>query len=192
MNSKDKDIKESPEIEVESPEIEVEEPQVLTSEQLIEELRAEIEDYKENFMRLAADFDNFRKRIDRDRVQQTLRTKGEVVSKFLEVIEIIEQANKADYPDLESSLDGISGVHKLVSGFMSSLDIERFDPSGDQFDFRFHEALTTVEKEGTEPNTIVDVIQSGYKLEGELLRPAKVVVSKSFEEKTEKKEIKGE
>ena len=128
MNSKDKDIKESPEIEVESPEIEVEEPQVLTSEQLIEELRAEIEDSKENFMRLAADFDNFRKRIDRDRVQQTLRTKGEVVSKFLEVIEIIEQANKADYPDLESSLDGISGVHKndiffiLIATYLCSIN----------------------------------------------------------------------
>ena len=185
MNSKEKDIKELPEAEVE-------ESPVLTPEQLVEELKTEIEDHKERFMRLAADFDNFRKRIDRDRAQQTLRSKGEVVSKFLEVIEIIEQANKAEYPDLESSLAGISGVHKFVSAFMSSLKIERFDPSGDQFDFRFHEALTTVEKEGIEPNTIVDVIQSGYKLEGELLRPAKVVVSKNFEEKTEKEEIKGE
>ena len=185
MNSEEKKVDKSPEIEIE-------EPQVQTQEQLVDELRAEIEDYQEKFMRLAADFDNFRKRIDRDSVQQTLRTKGEVVSNFLEVIEIIEQANKAEYPDLESSLAGISGVHKFVSAFMSSLNVERFDPTGDQFDFRFHEALTTVEKEGVEPNTIVDVIQSGYKLEGELLRPAKVVVSKSVEEKTEKKEIKGE
>ena len=54
------------------------------------------------------------------------------------------------------------------------------------------EMIQLVEKEGIEPNTIVDVIQSGYKLEGELLRPAKVVVSKKIEEKTEKEEIKGE
>lgn len=185
MNSKDKDVEESQEIEVE-------EPLVLTPEQIIEGLKIELEDYNEKFMRLAADFDNFRKRIDRDRVQQNLRTKGEVVSNFLEVIDIIEHAQKAEYPDLESSLAGISGVHKFVSAFMSSLKIERFDPSGDQFDFRFHEALTTVQKEGVEPNTIVDVIQSGYKLEGELLRPAKVVVSKNIEEKAEKEEIKGE
>ena len=52
--------------------------------------------------------------------------------------------------------------------------------------------IQLVEKEGIEPNTIVDVIQSGYKLEGELLRPAKVVVAKKIEEKTEKEEIKGE
>lgn len=180
MNSKDKDVEESSEIEIEI-------PPVLTPEQVIDELREEIENHEEKFMRLAADFDNFRKRIDRDRAQQSLRTKGEVVSNFLEVIDVIEQAQKAKYPDLKSSLSGISGVHKFVSGFMSSLNIERFDPSGDQFDFRFHEALTTVEKEGIEPNTIVDVIQSGYKLEGELLRAAKVVVSKSFEEKIENK-----
>ena len=73
---------------------------------------------------------------------------------------------------------------------MESLKIEKFVPEGEQFDFRFHEALTTVENEGVEPNTIVDVIQSGYKLEGELLRPAKVVVSKSIEEK--KVETQGE
>lgn len=185
MNSKDKNVEESQEIEAE-------EPEVLTSEQIIEEQKKEIEDCNEKFMRLAADFDNFRKRVDRDRAQHNLRTKGEVLSNFLEVIDIVEHAQRAEYPDLESSLAGISGVHKFVSSFMSSLELERFDPSGDQFDFRFHEALTTVEKEGIEPNTIVDVIQSGYKLEGELLRPAKVVVSKKIEEKTEKEQIKGE
>ena len=52
--------------------------------------------------------------------------------------------------------------------------------------------MTTVEKEGVEPNTIVDVVQSGYKLEGEVLRPAKVVVSKILEESKEKVEVKGE
>ena len=49
-----------------------------------------------------------------------------------------------------------------------------------------------VEKEGVEPNTIVEVVQSGYTLEGEILRPAKVVVSKNLEEKNEKVEVEGE
>ena len=97
----------------------------------------------------------------------------------------IDKAQESDYPDLESSLKGISGLQKLVSAFMDSLSIEKFVPKGEQFDFRFHEALTTVEDKSVEPDTIVDVIQSGYKLEGELLRPAKVVVSKNIEEKGE-------
>ena len=68
---------------------------------------------------------------------------------------------------------------------------DRFNPVGEPFDFRLHEALTTVVKDDIEPHTIVDVIQAGYLLEGELLRPAKVVVSKK-EEKKEQEEEKGE
>ena len=69
--------------------------------------------------------------------------------------------------------------------------VERFNPLDESFDFRFHEALTTVVNEDIEPHTIVDVIQAGYLIEGELLRPAKVVVSKK-EEKKGKEEEKGE
>ena len=165
---------------------------VLTPEEEIQKLKSEVEDYNEKFMRVVADFDNFRKRIDRDREQQSLRLRGEVVSSFLEIIDTVEKAVEADYPDLASSLEGIMGIQKLMSSFMESFDIKRFDPQGEQFDFRLHEALTTVEKEGIEPNTIVEVVQSGYTLEGELLRPAKVVVSKSLEEKNEKVEVEGE
>ncbi len=134
-------------------------------------------------MRVAADFDNFRKRVDRDREQQSLRIKGDIVSKFLDIIDTIDKAKESEYPDLESSLDGISGIQKLVSAFMESINIEKFVPEGESFDFRFHEALTTVQKEGIESDLVVEVIQSGYKLDGELLRAAKVVVSKNSEEK---------
>ena len=118
--------------------------------------------------------------------------KGEVVSNFLDIIDTVEKAVVVDYPDLQSSKEGILGIHKLLSAFMDSFEIKRFDPEGEQFDFRQHEALTTVEKEGVEPNTIVEVVQSGYTLEGEVLRPAKVVVSKNLEEKSEKVEVEGE
>ena len=165
---------------------------VLTPEEEIQKLKSEVEDYNEKFMRVVADFDNFRKRIDRDREQQSLRLRGEVVSSFLEIIDTVEKAVEADYPDLASSLEGIRGIQKLMSSFMESFDIKRFDPQGEPFDFRLHEALTTIEKEGIEPNTIVEVVQPGYTLEGELLRPAKVVVSKSLEEKNEKVEVEGE
>ena len=114
-----------------------------------------------------------------------MRIKGAIVSKFLDIIDTIDKAKESEYPDLESSLDGISGIQKLVSAFMESLNVEKYVPKGESFDFRFHEALTTVEDDKIEPETIVDVIQSGYKLEGEVLRPAKVVASKKREEKGE-------
>ena len=169
-----------------------EETDALSPEEEIQKLKEEVEDYNEKFLRVVADFDNFRKRIDRDRDQQALRLKGEVVSNFLDIIDTVEKAVEVEYPDLKSSKDGILGIHKLLSAFMDSFEIKRFDPEGEQFDFRQHEALTTVEKQGVEPNTIVEVIQSGYTLEGEILRPAKVVVSKNLEEKNEKVEVEGE
>ena len=185
MKSKDKSVDEK---EV----LKSDEAVDLSSEGQVEALKLEIEKHNEQLMRVAADFDNFRKRVDRDREQQSLRIKGDIFSKFLDIIDTIDKAKESEYPDLESSIQGLSGIQKLVSSFMGSMNIEKFDPEGEQFDFRFHEALTTVEKEGVEPNTIVDVVQSGYKLEGEVLRPAKVVVSKSLEENKEKVEIKGE
>ncbi len=178
MKSKDKSAKENESTE------EVKEVN-LTPEEQIESLKSEVENSNEQIMRVAADFDNFRKRVERDREQQTLRVKGEVVSRFLEVIDTIDKAQESSYPDLESSLEGISGIQKLVSAFMESLNVEKYVPKGESFDFRFHEALTTVEDDKIEPETIVDVVQSGYKLEGEVLRPAKVVVSKKREEKGE-------
>ena len=90
------------------------------------------------------------------------------------------------YPDLESSLDGIKGVNKLIISFMESMKIQRFNPLNEQFDFRLHEALTSIESDEVKPDTIVDVVQSGYLLEEELLRPAKVVVSKKSEKENKK------
>ena len=155
-------------------------------------LKQELEDMKDKFARSMADLDNYKKRIERDRDQQNLKSKGLAVSSFLEVVEIINKASDSNYPDMDSALDGIKGVHKFTESFLQSMKVERFNPVGEQFDFRFHEAMTAVVKEDIKPHTIIDVIQAGYLLEGELLRPAKVVVSKKEEKNEEKEEKKGE
>ena len=167
----------------------------VTEEASVDELTAlkqELEDMKDKFARSMADLDNYKKRIERDRDQQNLKSKGLAVSSFLEVVEIINKASNSDYPDMDSALDGIKGIHKFTESFLQSMKVERFNPVGEQFDFRFHEAMTTVINDEIEPHTIVDVIQAGYLLEGELLRPAKVVVSKKEEKNEEKEEKKGE
>ena len=154
-------------------------------------LKKELEDVKDKFARSMAALDNFKKRIERDREQQNLKSKGLAVLSFLEVVELIDRASNSDYPDLASAVEGISGIQKFTKSFLESMKVERFNPVDEPFDFRFHEALTAVVNEDIEPHTIVDVIQAGYLLEGELLRPAKVVVSKK-KEKKEQEEEKGE
>ncbi len=166
-----------------------------TAEETVDELsvlKLELEDMKDKFARSMADLDNYKKRVQRDREQQILKSKGLAVSSFLEIIEIIEAASSSEYPDKESALDGIKGIQKYTQSFLKSMDVERFSPVGEQFDFRLHEAMTTIIKEDIEPHTIVDVIQAGYLIEGELLRPAKVVVSKKEENKEEEKQNSGE
>ena len=154
-------------------------------------LKKELEDAKDKLARSMADLDNFKKRIESDREQQNLKSKGLAVLNFIEVVELIDKASNSDYPDLASAVEGIGGIQKFTKSFLESIKVERFNPVDEPFDFRFHEALTTVVNEDIEPHTIVDVIQSGYLIEGELLRPAKVVVSKK-EEKKEQEEEKGE
>ena len=92
MKSKDKSTEENDAVKEEN---EV----VLTPEEQIEFLKSEVENHNEQILRVAADFDNFRKRVDRDREQQSLRIKGEVISKFLEIIDTIDKAHESDYPD---------------------------------------------------------------------------------------------
>ncbi len=171
----------------------VEEPLVSGNEPVDELLilKKELEDVKDKFARSMADLDNFKKRIERDREQHNLKSKGLAVLSFLEVVELIDRASNSDYPDLTSAVEGISGIQKFTKSFLESMKVERFNPVDEPFDFRFHEALTAVVNEDIEPHTIVDVIQAGYLIEGELLRPAKVVVSKK-EEKKEQEEEKGE
>ena len=155
-------------------------------------LKKELEDMNDKFARSMADLDNFKKRIERDREQQNLKSKGLAVLSFLDVVEIIDKASSSDYPDVASAVEGINGINKFTKSFLESMKVERFNPVGEPFDFRLHEAMTTIIKDDIEPHTIVDVIQAGYLLEGELLRPAKVVVSKKEEKDEQKEEEKGE
>merc|ERR1712178_54550 len=110
-------------------------------------LKKELEDAKDKLARSMADLDNFKKRIERDREQQNLKSKGLAVLNFIEVVELIDKASNSDYPDLASAVDGIGGIQKFTKSFLESMKVERFNPVDEPFDFRFHEALTTVVKD---------------------------------------------
>ena len=77
-------------------------------------LKKELEDMNDKLARSMADLDNFKKRIERDREQQNLKSRGLAVSSFLEVVEIIDKASNSDYPDLASAVEGINGIDKFT------------------------------------------------------------------------------
>ncbi len=101
------------------------EPTVLTPKEEIQKLKSEVEDYNEKFLRIVADFDNFRKRIDRDREQQSLRLRGEILSNFLEIVDTVEKAVEVDHPNLERMLE-------MQGDWTMGLITSRYNPVGNQ------------------------------------------------------------
>jgi molecular chaperone GrpE len=143
-------------------------------------LLADAEQQKEEYLELArrtkADFENFRKRAAAD--VQAAQARGKV-SVAREVIDAVDNLERA----LEAAEDGAAlreGVEMVLSGLRETLTrngIEVVDPKGEKFDPNLHEALSTMPVEGAESGTVVEVMQKGYRLEDQLVRPARVVVS---------------
>jgi molecular chaperone GrpE len=110
------------------------------------------------------------------------RGKGELARDVVPVLDDLERAIQAVGLDPEGdSEDGLShGVLLVFRSLRDSLSrngIEAVDPKGEKFDPTLHEALSTQPNEGAEPGTVVEVLQKGYRLDGQLIRPARVVVS---------------
>ncbi|MGN6202016.1 MAG: nucleotide exchange factor GrpE [Solirubrobacterales bacterium] len=145
-----------------------------------EKLLADAEQQKEEYLELArrtkADFENFRKRAAAD--VQAAQARGKI-SVAREVIDAVDNLERA----LEAADDGAAlreGVEMVLSGLRETLTrngIEPVDPKGEKFDPNQHEALSTMPVEGAESGTVVEVMQKGYALGDQLVRPARVVVS---------------
>jgi molecular chaperone GrpE len=149
-------------------------------EQDFEKLLAEAQQEKEEYLDLArrtkADFENFRKRVTGDLQAAQARGKAEVARGVIDAVDNLERALEAAGDD-----EGLtSGVEMVLKGLRETLQrngIEAVDPKDEKFDPNQHEALSTMPVEGTESGTVVEVMQKGYRMDGQLIRPARVVVS---------------
>jgi molecular chaperone GrpE len=159
---------------------EASEPEAQAVEEDFAKLLADAEQQKEEYLELArrtkADFENFRKRAAAD--VQAAQTRGKVAV-AREVIDAVDNLERA----LEAAEDGAAlreGVEMVLSGLRETLTrngVEAVDPKGEKFDPTKHEALSTQPVEGTESGVVVEVLQKGYALGDQLVRPARVVVS---------------
>ena len=145
-------------------------------EKLLQDAHRERDEYLELARRTKADFENFRKRVAGDIQAAQARGKIEVAREVIDAVDNLERA-------LEASEDGAGlreGVEMVLGGLRETLSrngVETVDPKGDKFDPTKHEALSTQPVEGTESGVVVDVLQKGYTLGDQLVRPARVVVS---------------
>jgi molecular chaperone GrpE len=152
-------------------------------EKLSEELdrvRTDLEDTKDKFLRSLADFDNYRKRVAREKEQLQRCASEELIKRLLEVIDNIERALEVagQTHDFEGFKKGIELIYVHIKDVLSREGLCPIQCLGKDFDPNYHEAVMAIEKEGQESEKVVEEIQRGYLLDGRVIRPSKVVVSK--------------
>ena len=142
-------------------------------------LARERDEYLDHLRRLKAEFDNYRKRVQRDNEELRLRAAETVVESLLPVMDNMSRALEAGDKHGEGQLrDGLGLVAEQLRGTLTGHGLEEIDVvPGTSFDPEYHEAIMTQASPDHEEGTVVQVLERGYLLHGKLLRPAKVIVA---------------
>lgn len=143
-------------------------------------LAAQVAKLKDQLLRTAADFDNFRKRSRRDVEDASRRSKEQTLLQLLPLIDNLERAVDAagSAVDVDAVTSGVRMVLRSFTDVALRLDLHRVEATGVPFDPNVHDAIQQVETDEHPPGTCVAEITPGYKLGDRLLRPAQVVVAR--------------
>jgi molecular chaperone GrpE len=137
----------------------------------------ERDEYLDLAKRAQADFENYRKRAAKEAAAAGERARSGLVRELLPVVDNLERALASAGDEEQHLAEGVRLVHSELIAVLERNGVEQFDPAGESFDPAVHEALSTRPADGTEPGKVVDVVEKGYRVNGTVLRPARVVVS---------------
>jgi molecular chaperone GrpE len=149
-----------------------------------DESQKEEVDWKDKYLRLHADWENYRKRMDEQRADERVRATESLMKELLPLIDDMHHA--LDYAEKNGDGDLKEGFSAIETKFLSSLEkhgLQVIDPAGEPFDPIMHQAVSTVEDAEVFDETVKDVYQKGYKLGIKVLRPAMVTVSTGGEKR---------
>jgi molecular chaperone GrpE len=143
----------------------------------VQRLKEELRREHDTLLRTLADFDNYRRRVERDSASAARSGKRDVILSLLEVLDGFDRAlNHID--DAPSSVaQGVQAIHRNLLGVLERHGVTRFDSLGEPFDPHFHDAIGTVDSDEVESGTVADEFQRGYRWGDEVLRPARVRVA---------------
>jgi molecular chaperone GrpE len=163
---------------------------------LLEDTKRERDEYLELAQRARADFENYRKRAAREAEEAERRGRSRVAGALVPVLDNLERAllatgldpsadgtrEEAEQPSQEVSArdalaQGVALVYRELRGTLAEAGVEAYDPAGERFDPAWHEALATRPEPGAEPGLVVETAEKGYRLDGQVLRAARVIVS---------------
>ena len=136
----------------------------------------ERDEYLSLAQRTQADFENYRKRAGKEMAAAEGRGMARLARELLPALDNLGRALESADAD-DEFVAGIRLVHSELQAALERLGIESYSPEGERFDPNLHEAMAQQAVEGAEPGTIVEVYQRGYRMNGAVLRPARVVVA---------------
>ena len=169
------------------------EMQAESVEQDIAELLGDVERERDEYLELAkrtkADFENYRKRVASEAASAEKRGRAELARALLPVLDNLDRAleHQADRPQAddrvrggtsaaESFAEGVRLVREELAGVLHRNGVESYEPQGEPFDPHLHEAMMARPASAEEEGNVVEVLEKGYQLEGQILRPARVIV----------------
>lgn len=176
----DKDTRESSPSEASGPVF----AELIATRAELKRLEGEVADLRDKFARRQADFENFRKRLERERSETHNRVAADLVTKLLPVLDNLGRAldTEASVEATESDefrhfLSGVDLIFRQLGGVLETMGVKPVSAVGEKFDPHVHEAVVTEETDDHAPDTVMQEIVRGYKLGDKLLRPALVKVA---------------
>ncbi|HSA06994.1 MAG TPA: nucleotide exchange factor GrpE [Candidatus Gastranaerophilales bacterium] len=157
-----------------------EQEEVLQEEQFdAKKLEEELEKQKNQYIRLAADFDNYRKRQEQEREALLKYGAEDTIKKLLPIIDSIERAQKSfqELDDCKKLKDSFEAIQKQLSECLDKIGLTKIPTVGENFDPNLHEAVMQTPTEEHEDHSIITELQTGYKLYDRIVRPAMVNVA---------------
>lgn len=144
------------------------------------QLVEEVAKLKDDLLRNRADLENFKKRNNEERIRERKYALQDFLLDLIDVIDIYDKAVniKTDDEKLNKFLSGFVMINNMLKQKLASYEVKQIDALNKEFDPSFHSAIETVEKEGVEPNIVVEVVMTGYTYKDRVLRPSMVRVSK--------------
>jgi len=152
------------------------------AEDTLEETQGEEAKLRDQLIRLHAQMENIKMRAKRDVESAHKFASEKLLKELLPILDSLEHAlavSQDAHESVSAMIEGLELTHKMLLGTLEKLGVKVLNPVGEMFDPNQHEAMTMVPSPEHQPNTVIDVVQKGYSLHDRVVRPARVVVSKS-------------
>lgn len=162
---------------------EMENDKEINLEEILEKYNNKIAEYEElsnRYVRLQADFNNFKKRTEKEKESLYQYASQEIITSLLPVMDNFDRALKVDAKEtnVENLYKGVEMVHKQLIESLQANGLEEINSVGEKFDPNYHHAVAQEESEEYEENVVIEVFLKGYKVKDKVIRPSMVKVSK--------------